>query len=158
MTKKINEIMSSYILRHKDEDERLVELSKFVEAFFTDLGDDFSDIKEIFAESLCDYTYEISEEEVEEAVKKLMRKDGVISGIKWTKAEIESISKQYSIKDKFSELGCSYNELYFWAAMNYVYATHFNTNRSIVGYIELAIDEMCNKNVGFDLILKGLSK
>ena len=154
MTKKINEIMSSYILKHKDDEEKMIELSKFVEAFFTDLGDDFDDVKEIFAESLCDYTYEISEEEIDAAVSKLMRKDGVVTGVKWTKPEIESIIKQYSIKDKFTEIGCSFKELYFWAAMNYVFATHFNTNRTIAGYIELAVDELCNKNIDFDHILK----
>ena len=42
--------------------------------------------------------------------------------------------------------------------MNYVFATHFNTNRTIAGYIELAVDEICNKNIGFDLILKDLKK
>jgi len=158
MTKRINETLSNYIIKHLDDQEKIKELTTFIEAFFVDLGDDFEDIKEIFAEELNEYTYEVTEEELDEAAKKLVRKDGTISGIKWDHEEIENVIKQYGVKEKFTELKCRFCPLYFWFAMNYVYATHYNTNRTLTGYIELAIDELCNKNVCFDHILKDISK
>ena len=158
MTKRINETISNYVLKHIDDQEKITDLAKFIEAFFVDLGDDFEDIKEIFAESLDDYTYEITEEELEKAASMLLHKDGSASGIKWSHDEIDSVIKQYNIKDKFVELKCNFCPLYFWFAMNYVYATHYNVNRNVNGYIELAIDELCNKNICFDNILKNISK
>ena len=36
----------------------------------------------------------------------------------------------------------------------YVYATHYNINRSLSGYVELAIDEIMNKNVCLEEYMK----
>jgi hypothetical protein len=54
--------------------------------------------------------------------------------------------------------GKTYDCLKFWVAMNYVYAVHYNINRTINGYIELAIDELTNRNICFDDLVKRISK
>ena len=88
----------------------------------------------------------------------LKRKDGTRSGIKWTKDEVASVAGQYDVKSKVEAAGKKYDPLYFWFAMNYVYAVHNNTNRTLNGYVELAVDEITNKNICFHDVIKRIFK
>jgi hypothetical protein len=68
--------------------------------------------------------------------------------------EVESVAKQYDVKSKFEGTGKQCDLMKFWVAMNYVYASHYSINRTINGYIDLAVDELTNKNICFDSLLK----
>lgn len=88
----------------------------------------------------------------------LKRKDGTRSGIKWSKDEVASVAGQYDVKSKIEAAGKKYDPLYFWFAMNYVYAVHNNMNRTLNGYVELAVDEITNKNICFHDVIKRIFK
>ena len=64
------------------------------------------------------------------------------------------VAKQNGIPEKMEEHGKHYCSIKFWVAMNYVYAVHYNINRSTNGYIELALDELCNHNISFEDLVK----
>ena len=64
------------------------------------------------------------------------------------------VAKQNGIPEKMEEHGKKYCATKFWVAMNYVYAVHYNINRSTNGYIELALDELCNHNISFEDLVK----
>ena len=89
-----------------------------------------------------------------EIIAKFKQRDGSLSGMKWSYIDVESLAKQYDICTKIVSYGHDYNPLHFWFTMNYVYATHYNPSRTIMGYIELALDEYCNKNVCFKKYMK----
>jgi type I restriction-modification system DNA methylase subunit len=91
---------------------------------------------------------------IHQIAENLRHKDGMISGIKWSKEETSSVAKQYDAKTKVEAAGCRYNCTHFWLAMNYVYAVHHSNSRTINGYVDLAIDELCNKNICFEHLIK----
>ena len=78
--------------------------------------------------------------------------------MKWSHAETDSVAKQNNIQEKVEALHKKYDNTRFWLAMNYVYAVHYNINRTTNGYIELAVDEMTNKNICFDDLLKRITR
>jgi hypothetical protein len=154
MKKSISENIHHFLTKHHDNDEKIKDFSMFIENFFCSMEEDYSEVKAGFFMELDDFTEELDEEMLHEIVSKFKRKDGTLSGIKWSIEEVESVIKQYDIKGKLAETGKSCDPLKIWVALNYVYATHYSINRTINGYIDLAIDEYGNKNICFDSLLK----
>jgi hypothetical protein len=154
MKKTINDSIHHYLMKHSDNDEKLGEFSKFIDSFFHEIEEDYAEVKAGFYTELEDFTEELDEEMLHEIVEKFKRKDGTISGVKWTLEDVENVMKQYDVKTKLEGTGKHCDPLKFWVSMNYVYATHYSINRTINGYIDLAVDEYANKNICFDALLK----
>jgi hypothetical protein len=154
MRKTISESIHHYLTKHHENDDKMKEFSKFIEDFFCDMEEDYSEVKAGFLMEIEDFTEELDEEMLHEIVAKFKRKDGTVSGVKWTLEEVESVAKQYDVKSKLEGTDKHCDILKFWVAMNYVYATHYSINRTINGYIDLAVDEYANKNICFDSLLK----
>jgi DNA-binding FrmR family transcriptional regulator len=154
MKKSISENIHHYLTKHHDNVEKMEEFSEFIEAFFCNMEEEYAEVKTGFYSELEDFTEELDEEMLHALVEKFKRKDGTVSGIKWSIEEIESVAKQYDVKSKFEGTGKTCDLTKFWVAMNYVYAVHYSINRTVNGYIDLAIDEYTNKNICFDKLLK----
>jgi hypothetical protein len=154
MKKTISESIHHYLLKHSGNAEKMEEFSDFIEAFFCEMEEDYAEVKAGFYSELEDFTEELDEEMIRAMVEKFKRKDGTISGIKWTMEEVESVAKQYDVKSKFEGTNRTCDMFKFWVAMNYVYAVHYSINRTLNGYIDLAVEEYTNKNICFDALLK----
>jgi hypothetical protein len=152
MKKSISEHIHHYLTKHSGNAEKMGEFSEFIDAFFKEMEEDYAEVKAGFYSELEDFTEELDEEMIHAVVEKFKRKDGTVSGIKWTLEEVESVAKQYDVKSKFEGKSCDIMK--FWVAMNYVYAVHYSINRTINGYIDLAVDEYTNKNICFDTLVK----
>jgi hypothetical protein len=150
--------IEGYLNRHVAHPDKISEFSEFIEEFFVKMKDEHEDIMHSFKEKLEDYVYEIDEECAEKVIMSLKRRDGSISGKKWTYSETETVAKQNDIARKMEAAGKKHDCIKFWVAMNYVYAVHYNINRTLNGYIELAIDELLNENIGFEDVVKELSR
>lgn len=140
--------------KHDGDEEKIHELSKFIENFFHDMDEDYSEVRTAFYMELDDFTEEIDEEMLHEIVENLRQKDGTVVGVKWTIEEVDSVAKQYDVANKIDAYDCKYDLHKFWLAMNYVHATHYSPSRTLNGYIDLAIDEYCNKNIHFEDLVK----
>lgn len=158
MGKKINEYVNHYIMKHIDHEEKLNGFADFIHDFFNNMDDEYSDVKEAFYEELEEFTEEVDEEMAKAIVENLKKKDGTHSGMRWSMEETDSVSKQFDVKGKVELLGKRYDPMMFWVAMNYVYAVHCSVNRSTTGYVDLAIDEITNKNMCFDGLVKHMFK
>lgn len=155
---KISEKVAAYLKRNADHPEKIDKFAEFLENFFKDLEEEDMEIREAFEEDVEDFVYEITEEKLYMVMKKFKHKDNTVSGIKWTKEEVASVVNQYDIKNRIITYGKDFCDLHFWFAMNYVYATHYNPNRSTSGYVELAMDEYCNKNMSFKEVIKKMNE
>lgn len=158
MKKKINNYIKHYLDKHSGHPEKVEGLAMFIEDFFHNMDEDYEDIKEAFYDELENFTVEVDEDMARAIVENLKKKDGTHSGMKWSMDEIDSVCKQYDVKNKVESLGKHYELMKFWVSMNYVYAVHFSVNRSIAGYVDLAIDEMTNKNFCFNDLVKHVFK
>lgn len=154
MKKSIKENIHHYLVKHANDEEKVKEFSNFIDSFFQEIEEDYAEVKAGFHAELSDFTEELDEEMIHEIVAKFKRKDGTVSGVKWSMDEVENVMKQYDVKSKLEGTGKHCDVLKFWVAMNYVYATHYSLNRTINGYIDLAVDEYTNKNICFDTLLK----
>jgi hypothetical protein len=154
MKKSISDHLTGYIMKHIDDGEKIHGLSKFVEKFFCEMDESYAEIKEGFITEIEDFVDELDEEMIHQVAENLKHKNGDLSGIKWSKEEVASVVKQYDVASKLEACGKKYDCLHFWLAMNYVYATHHSNSRTINGYVDLAIDELCNKNICFDHLVK----
>lgn len=154
MKKKVSEYITKYLKKHHDHEEKVHEFATFVENFFQEMDEEFNDVRHAFYDELESFTDEIDEEMVFAIIENLKRKDGTVSGLKWTKEETETVCRQFDVKTKIESHGKHYEPLKFWLAMNYVYAVHFSVNRTTNGYIDLAIDELTNKNICFDDLVR----
>ncbi len=152
MKKTISEMIHCYIEKHNEEPEKMKELTCFLEDFFNKEGHE--KVKEHFYDELEDFTEELDETIIHEAAEHLRRKDGTLSGVHWSMDEAEALCKQYDAKMKMENIGKRYDLTKFWFSINYVYAVHFSSNRTTNGYVDLAIDEIGNKNVCFDDLIR----
>jgi hypothetical protein len=155
---KIKKNIHQYLERHAAEMSKVEEFAMFIEEFFENVDEEHKEIAMIFKEELDDFVYEIDEEMAIFIVENLKKRDGSLSGMKWTREEVSVVAKQNEVEKKIMASGKTYDCLKFWVAMNYVYAVHYNINRTINGYIELAIDELTNRNICFDDLVKRISK
>jgi hypothetical protein len=154
MKKKISEYINKYLLKHSAEEEKINEFSEFIEEFFVNLPEEFAVVNSDFFYEIENFADEIDEEMISLVIENLRQKDGTLSGAKWSIDEVKSVAKQYDVKSKIEVLGKKFDCEKFWLAMNYVYATHYSINRTINGYVDLAIDEYANRNICFDTTIK----
>jgi hypothetical protein len=154
MKKTIGEFINTYLVKHAGNEEKITEISTFIDDFFKGLHEDHAEVHNDFYYLIEDFTEEIDEEMISEVIANLRHKDGTLSGAKWTLEDAQSVAKQYDVKAKIEAAGKSFDCHKFWLALNYVYAVHYSINRTINGYIDLAIDEYTNKNICFDTVIK----
>lgn len=154
----IKHYIEGYLNRHVSHPEKIEEFSEFIEEFFIRAKEEHEEMVHSFSKELEDYVYEIDEECAEKVIMSLKRRDGSISGKKWSHSEVETVAKQNDVHRRIEAAGKKYDCIKFWIAMNYVYAVHYNINRTLNGYIELAMDELLNDNIGFEDLVKTLSK
>lgn len=155
---KIKKNIQSYLEKNINSPEKVEKFASFVEDFFKDMDEDKEYIIHQFEDDLEEITDEIDENMLKIIIENLRKRDGSHSEIKWTHDETSVLCSQYGVADKLKSLGKEYDKTKFWFAMNYVYATHYSSNRLNSGYVELAIDELCNKNIRFDDIIKKIFK
>jgi predicted component of type VI protein secretion system len=154
MKKKISEFISGYLVKHAGDEEKIEKFSEFIDSFFSNISEEHSEVHTDFYTEVEDFTEEIDEAMMVEIVDSLRHKDGTHVGAKWTLEEVSTVAKQYDVKAKIEACGKEFCCDKFWLALNYVFAVHYSINRTINGYIDLAIDEYCNKNICFDKIIK----
>jgi hypothetical protein len=154
MKRKISEFITGYLVKHAGDEEKIEKFSEFIEDFFNNIPEEHSDVHSDFYAEVEDFTEEIDEEMMNEIVDSLRHKDGTHVGAKWSLEEVSTVAKQYDVKNKIETCGKEFNCHKFWFALNYVFAVHYSINRTINGYIDLAIDEYCNRNICFDKIIK----
>lgn len=154
MKKKLSEHITTYLLKHANEEDKIAGFATFVEDFFTNIPEEHEDVHYDFYAEVENFANEIDEEMITEAIGVLRTKEGTISGAKWTVEEAKNVVKQYDVKNKIENCGKVFDCHKFWFALNYVYAVHYSINRTINGYVDLAIDEYCNKNVCFDTTIR----
>jgi hypothetical protein len=154
MKKTITEYASHYLTKHANEEEKIHEFSEFLNNFFEAIPEDNKDIHKAFYMEIESFTNEIDEEMIVEIISSLKHKDGTASGAKWSLEEAQTVVKQYDAKNKIENCGKTFDCHKFWFALNYVYAVHYSINRTINGYVDLAIDEYCNKNICFDATIR----
>jgi uncharacterized protein with WD repeat len=154
---KIKTAVSNYLHKYGHDEEKVNEFAEFLEMFFHDAPEEHHEMVSEFEDEIEDFVWEISDEELMAAIENLKRRDGTHSGIKWTHDETCLAAKQFGVEAKIKELKKGHFEsLKFWFAMNYVYAVHYKSDKSLSCYVELAIDELTNKNVHFDDIIKSV--
>jgi hypothetical protein len=154
MKKKISEFINGYLVKHAGDEEKIEKFSEFIDGFFSNISEDHSEVHTDFYAEIEEFTDEIDEEMITEIVENLRHKDGTYSGAKWTLDEVSAVVKQYDVKNKIESLGKEFDCHKFWLALNYVFAVHYSINRTINGYIDLAIDEYTNRNICFDKIIR----
>jgi hypothetical protein len=155
---KIKHNIHEYLKKHGTDNTKLENFAEFIENFFESAEEGYMDMAEAFCEELEEFVFELDEEMAAEIVNALVRRDGTPSGMKWSHSETDIVAKQNAIPEKIEAIHKRYDSVKFWLAMNYVYAVHYNINRTVNGYIELAMDEMTNKNICFDELIKGITK
>lgn len=158
MKKNIGKVISTYLEKHAGHTEKIKEFSNFIEGFFDGMEEDYQDVKDAFYDEVEDFTEEVDETMIRAIIDNLRKRDGTVTGLKWSIDETESVCRQYDAKNKIEVLGKTYDPLKFWFAMNYVYAVHNSVNRTVNGYVELAIDEIMNKNICLEDLVKRIFK
>jgi hypothetical protein len=155
---KIKKNIHQYLEKNGTDIGKMEAFAMFVEEFFEGVEEEYKEIAIAFKEELDDFVYEIDEEVAIFIVENLKKRDGTVAGVKWSKEETNAVAKQNDVERKIAASGKPYDCLKFWIAMNYVYAVHYNVNRTTNGYIELAIDELTNRNICFEDLVKKISK
>jgi hypothetical protein len=156
MKKKISDYINHYLKKHAGEEDKMAEFAIFIEDFFSKVPDEHAVVHSDFYSEIENFADEIDEEMILEVIECLRFKDGTFSGAKWTLEEAKNVVKQYDVKTKIESLGKTFDCHKFWLALNYVYAVHYSINRTINGYIDLAIDEYTNKNICFDKVIRSI--
>lgn len=141
---RIKELLKDYRLGHLDEKDeaRIKKFYEFLDEYFVELKEEHHEIYEHFKTELHEFVYEVDSEMVHEAVKKLVRRDGTV-GPKWTKDDTNAVAKQYNLHTKRVE----FDACIFYFAMNYVYAVHFTPEKTITHYVDIALEEIDDRNV-----------
>ena len=150
---KIKELMYDYIKAHHDDSERMEKLSLFVHEYFKHIKEKHPEIYHDFKDELDDFTFEIDDVVIETAITNLSRKDGK-AGKKWEIEDTTAVGKQYGIFTKHAEI----STLIWYFALNYTYAVHYRTDRTIAEYVELSCEEISDKNICIEGKIKHLFK
>jgi DNA-directed RNA polymerase specialized sigma54-like protein len=140
-----------YYEKYKHEDEKMAELfTLFHEFVHVELKEHDIDLYKDFIDELEDYVESVDEEEILEALSHLKKKDGT-PGAKWTMDEVASVVTQFNIKERLGDLYCP---KLFCFAMNYAYAVHCGTNKTLSSYVETAIEEFLDHNIPIKVKIK----
>lgn len=150
---KIKELVYEYITAHNDDNGRIEKFSLFIHDYFKHLKEQHPEIYHDFKEELDDFTFEINDDVIENAIARLIRKDGK-NGKKWEIEDTTAVGKQYGIFTKHAEISTSI----WYFALNYTYAVHYRTDRTIAEYVELSCEEISDKNICIEGKIKHLYK
>lgn len=154
MKKKLSKHISDYLTKHTGDEAKIAAFGDFIDGFFAGMDEEYSDVVHAFEEEVEDFTEEVTTEMIAAIIENLKHRDGTLSGMKWSMDETSGLVSQYDIKNKMEQCGKHYCAEKFWFAMNYVYAVHYSLSRTLNAYVELAIDELCNKNICIDDMIK----
>ena len=119
--------------------------------YFKKMKEEHPEYYEEFKEELEDFTFVIDDDVVEHAIANLIRKDGK-SGKKWEIEDTNAVGKQYGIFTKHEHI----TNLIWYFALNYTYAVHYRTDRTIAEYVELTCEEIADKNICIEGKIKHL--
>ena len=150
MKKSVGEMIVEYVRQQLDHTDKIEGLSSVI----NNVLDQDEKVKSVMYNDIEDYTDEVDDETLKCVIENLRRRDSNESGIHWNIEDTTNLAAQYDVETKIKTLGKTYSDVKFWFAMNYVYAVHYSISRTINGFVELAIDEICNKNVCFDDIIR----
>ena len=146
--------LKDYVARHPSV-EQMEDLGDLLEELIdVELKENHHEIYVEFMEEFDEIIDEITEEDIIFAAEHLCRKDGS-KGPKWSREETDKLIGQFGIRDKAHK---EFTEVGFWFAMNYAFATHASPNKTISVYIDLALDELQDKNVCFKHKIKLLNE
>lgn len=140
-----------YLKKHHGDEvafEKMGDL--FEDLICNDLKENHREMYNVFMENFHSLTDQITDEDICEAIEHLHRKDGIV-GPKWSKDEVISVMHQFNVREKTTE---HFSDVEFWAAMNYAFASHAAPNKTMSAYIDLAMDELFDKNVCFKKKMK----
>jgi recombinational DNA repair protein RecT len=144
---KISHHLQHFTEKHPHDIDKMTELQEMIGSFFDHrVYEKDYDMYVEFKEELEDFVYELTDEIIIETASYLKRKDGFV-GPKWSREEVESVAKQFDAENKVKSHDKEYCPILFWFAMNYAYATHSALNKTISVYIDLAVDELTDKNI-----------
>jgi hypothetical protein len=147
------EKFKKYIKCHGQDNEKMEEVTELFEGLVCEeVKFAMPVVYEKFMKEFNELLDDITDEDVKEAVSYLHKKDGT-TGHKWTLEETKSVMSQFNIHEK---AGRKVSEIEFWFGMNYAYASHYTPNKPVSYYIELAFDEIFDKNVCFNTKVKHL--
>lgn len=148
---KIKELLYNYIEAHHDHPEKMEKLSEFVHGYFKHIKEQHPEYYDEFKDELEDFTFVIDDEVIECAIKHLIRKDGK-TGKKWEQDDTTAVGKQYGIFTKHVDI----TPMIWYFALNYTYAVHYRTDRTIAEYVELSCEEIADKNICIEGKIKHL--
>lgn len=144
-----------YITRHHGDPESMEPLMDLFEELVCDeLKHNYPELFSDFMIEFNELMNEITDDDIISAVSFLVRKDGS-TGAKWSREETDSLIHQFNIREK---AGKKFDDIDFWFAMNYAFANHSAPNKTISAYIELALDEMLDKNICFNKKIRTLNE
>lgn len=148
------EKLKKYVERHPSV-EQMEELGDLLEELISvELKENHHEMYLEFMAEFDELVNEITDEDIIFAAENLCRKDGA-KGPKWSMEETDKLMHQFNIKEKSHK---EIREIEFWFAMNYAFATHASPNKTISVYIDLALDELHDKNVCFKHKIKLLNE
>lgn len=139
---KIKEMIYDYLETNHGDLNKMEEFSEFICDYFKKIKEENKYIYYDFKKELDTFTFEIDEDIIEEAILHLERKDGK-EGKKWEITDTDGVAKQYGIFEKHPEL----DPLIWYFALNYTYAVHYHGDRTIGDYVDLACEEIADKNI-----------
>lgn len=144
------EHLKEYLMTYSDDEHKIHE---FIDFMYDVMGRTPVDMANKFYDELDDFLDEITHEKIEHVLSHLHRKDGVV-GIKWSLEETKTVAKQYDVRTKLKNHGREYDDDCWWFALNYAYAVHYCVSKSITNYVDIAIDEITNKNIKMKHIIR----
>ena len=141
---KVKNSLTKYFNKYKDHEEKMEKLFELFDVFIMEeVKEANHELYSDFIDEFEDYVDFVEMEEIMDAVAHLKKKDGT-PGAKWSEEDVESVAHQFNVPER---LGEDYCKKLFWFAMNYAYAVHCGTNKTLSSYIELAIEEYLDNNV-----------
>lgn len=140
----IKNSLFKYYERNKDDEVKMGKLFELFHEFVnTEVYETNIDLYNDFIDEFEDYIDYLEEEEIIGAITHLKKKDGT-TGNKWSMEEVNAVVHQFNIKERLGENFC---EKLFYFAMNYAYAVHCSSNKTLSSYVETAIEEYLDHNI-----------
>jgi rubrerythrin len=138
----INEKLNLFVERYFDNIAKMEEYNHLISEIITDEEKHNPTLVHMFHEKIDKMLDCIYYEMVEEVILHLHRADG-IEGTKWSFEDVESVMEDYRLSDHFKD---HIKKLEFWYLMNKVHAIHFNPNRHLDFYLDIAKEILESEN------------
>ena len=148
---KIKELLHNYISIYHDHPDKMEKLSEFIHEYFIEIKENHPEYYDDFEDELEEFTFIIDDKVIEEAIDNLVRRDGKL-GKKWEHEDTTAVGKQYGIFTKHPDV----TPMIWYFALNYTYAVHYKSDRTIADYVELTCEEIADKNICIEGKIKHL--